>query len=369
MKKATLKMMIRICSILTSFAVLTVFSFPSSAEDSIETLENTTSDLQNELSDLNSELSALSSDLDSIIKQISTTTEEIEQTKITLADAKEKEQKQYNSMKRRIKQIYESGNKSYIEILFSSHSMAEFLNKAEFISAISEYDHKCLEELVESKKTVADKEKQLQEKKEKLIALKSDLDKKEQTLQSKISNTSGELGKYSAKLNKAKEEFKKAQEALNHEAKPKPKPTPPPKEPPKENPSTGTDSNDNNHDTGSKPPVNANATELELFAALIECEAGSTNYEGMLAVASVVINRVNHRYYPDTITGVIYQSGQFSPIASGKVDKVLKRGIKSSCLQAAKDAIAGKNNIGDCLSFRAVGSGHSGIVIGGNVFF
>ena len=73
---------------------------------------------------------------------------------------------------------------------------------------------------------------------------------------------------------------------------------------------------------------NVSASELELFAALIECEAGSTHYEGMLAVASVVMNRVNHRYYPDTITGVIYQSGQFSPVASGKLDKVLKRGVK-----------------------------------------
>ena len=82
------------------------------------------------------------------------------------------------------------------------------------------------------------------------------------------------------------------------------------------------------------------ASELEIFAALIECEAGSTDYDGMLAVASVVMNRVNHRYYPDTITGVIYQSGQFSPVASGKLDKVLKRGIKSSCLESLqKDAI------------------------------
>ena len=101
----------------------------------------------------------------------------------------------------------------------------------------------------------------------------------------------------------------------------------------------------------------------------IRDRAGSTDYDGMLAVASVVMNRVNHRYYPDTITGVIYQSGQFSPVASGKLDKVLKRGIKSSCLEVAKDAIAGKNNVGDCLNFRAASSGHSGIVIGGNVFF
>ena len=108
---------------------------------------------------------------------------------------------------------------------------------------------------------------------------------------------------------------------------------------------------------------------MELFAALIECEAGSTNYDGMLAVASVVVNRMNSSYYPNTLRGVIYQSGQFPPAHNGLVDAKLKRGVKDSCLQAAKDALAGKNNVGDCLSFRAASSGHAGTIIGDNVFF
>ena len=105
-----------------------------------------------------------------------------------------------------------------------------------------------------------------------------------------------------------------------------------------------------------------------MLAALIECEAGSTDYEGMLAVGSVVMNRVHHRSYPNTIQGVIYQPGQFSPVPK-KLDKVLNRGVKLSCVQAARDAISGKNNVGSCLSFRSASTGHAGTVIGGNVFF
>ena len=331
MKNKKLKMLIRTCSILTSIAVFTVFATSSYAEDSVESLEGTTSNLQNELSDLNSELDALSGELDTIMKKMDTITAQIEQVKDDLAVAKGEEAAQYQSMKLRIKHIYESGNTSYLEMLFSSGSMTEFLNKAEFISAVSEYDRNRLKELVDAQNAVAEKEKQLQNEQSQLTKLQDELNQNQADLTAKISSTSGQLEQYSAKLAEA---------------------------PP---------SNNSGSSQGQTP--NVSASELELFAALIECEAGSTHYEGMLAVASVVMNRVNHRYYPDTITGVIYQSGQFSPVASGKLDKVLKRGVKSSCVEVAKDAIAGKNNIGSCLNFRAAWTGHSGIVIGGNVFF
>lgn len=357
MKNKKLKM-IRTCSILTSIAVFTIFAAPTYAEDSVESLEGTTSNLQNELSDLNSELEALSGELDSIMKKMDATTKEIEQVKSDLAIAKGEEAAQYESMKLRIKHIYESGNTSYLEMLFSSTSMAEFLNKAEFISAVSEYDRNRLEKLVDAQNAVAEKEKQLQKEQSELTKLQDNLNQKQADLTAKISSTSGELQKYSAKLTEAKERAKAAQEALEKQVVPvePERPAAPP-------------SDSHNSDSSSEESLDVNATELELFAALIECEAGSTDYDGMLAVASVVMNRVHHRYYPDTITGVIYQSGQFSPVSSGKLDKVLKRGVKSSCVQVAKDAIAGKNNVGDCLNFRAASTGHSGIVIGGNVFF
>lgn len=356
MKRNNLQTMMRTSALLLSIVLFLIFSFSTYAEDSVESLEGTTSDLQNELSNLNSELSKLSTELNSIISQIEQATADIKQTQTDLANAKGAADAQYISMKKRIKYIYENGNTSLADILFSASSMSDLLNKADFIASISEYDQKQLDKLVETRDAVAEKEKELQQEKETLSALKANLDQKEADLTNKISSTSTELSQYSDLLQKAKDREKAAQDAINKEVKPTPPPAPNP-------------DHSNNESTNPRPPVKPNANDVELLAALIECEAGSTDYEGMLAVGSVVINRKNHRSYPDTIHGVIYQSGQFAPVRTGKLDKVLERGAKLSCFQAARDAISGKNNVGSCLNFRSADTGHAGTVIGGNVFF
>lgn len=112
----------------------------------------------------------------------------------------------------------------------------------------------------------------------------------------------------------------------------------------------------------------AAATDVELLAALIQCEAGNQPYEGKQAVGAVVMNRVRSGAYPDTIYGVIYASGQFTPAGSGAVDRRLANGVNAECLQAAQDAISGYSPIGAAMHFRPAGR-HDGIVIGGHVFW
>ena len=101
------------------------------------------------------------------------------------------------------------------------------------------------------------------------------------------------------------------------------------------------------------------ASEQELLAALIYCEAGNQPYEGQVAVGAVVMNRVRSGSFPDTITDVIYQSGQFTPAMTGWLDSVLASdGYTDSAMQAAADALAGSNPIGDCLYFSTGGGGY-----------
>ena len=101
------------------------------------------------------------------------------------------------------------------------------------------------------------------------------------------------------------------------------------------------------------------AEEKELLAALIFCEAGNQPYEGQVAVGAVVMNRVNSGQFPDTITDVIYQSGQFTPAMTGWLDSVLASdGYTDSAMHAAADALAGSNPIGDCLYFSTGGNGY-----------
>lgn len=112
----------------------------------------------------------------------------------------------------------------------------------------------------------------------------------------------------------------------------------------------------------------ASYDEVTLLGALIQCEAGSECYEGQLAVGAVVMNRLRSGY-SSSISGVIYQSGQFTPAGSGSVASVAASGVSGSCLQAAQEALAGADNTGGALNFRRASSGHAGTVIGNHVFF
>lgn len=99
--------------------------------------------------------------------------------------------------------------------------------------------------------------------------------------------------------------------------------------------------------------------DIKLLACLIHAEAGTQSYEGKLAVANVVLNRVKSSKYPDTIKAVIYQSGQFSVAKSGSLQKQLDKyhnySSKSQLLsiKAAKAALEGANNIGNRLYFHS----------------
>lgn len=106
-----------------------------------------------------------------------------------------------------------------------------------------------------------------------------------------------------------------------------------------------------------------------LLAALVQCEAGGEDYEGQLAVAAVVMNRVRSGAYPDSIHGVIYASGQFTPALNGKVNNLYESGkIKASCIKAAEEAVSGVSNVGACTHFKR-NNGRDGIVIGHHVFY
>jgi len=118
-----------------------------------------------------------------------------------------------------------------------------------------------------------------------------------------------------------------------------------------------------------KEAVMATASEVDILAALIQCEAGGEPYEGQVAVGAVVMNRVRSGGYPNTITDVIYASGQFVPASKGKMESLILNGTtKASCRQAANEAINGACNVGDALHFRR-NNGRDGLVIGNHVFY
>lgn len=355
-----------ILAVAVSTVTIASVSIPVYSAPSADELEITTSDLQNELDDLNSQLSSLSAELDSASAQIEELSAEVEKAKLDLAAAQLNEDAQYDAMKDRIKFMYEGGSVSLLQILFSSENMADFLNKAEYVTTISEYDRSMLEELQNVRISVEEKQTDLKAKQDELTSMQSDLTAKEKALTSKISSASGQLDDYKEQLERARAAEEALKTAQNNEISGAI--TPP-----------GTNSNTtpsgNNGQTNSSSgtittdPTPAGTSDVALFAALLQCEAGG--YDGMLAVATVVMNRVASPSYPNSLKGVIYQSGQFAPTWNGALERVLSRGPSSTAYSVAQAALGGTRHaaVANCYSFRSASTGVAGVNVGGNVFF
>lgn len=94
-------------------------------------------------------------------------------------------------------------------------------------------------------------------------------------------------------------------------------------------------------------------SELRLMASIINCEAGGESYQGKLAVGIVIMNRIDSKAFPNTLRGVIYQKGQFSPVRNGMLKKKLaqydagKTNNKQwkDCIKAAKAVLEGQTYV------------------------
>lgn len=372
--------------------------FPSYATEDIKSLESQTSALENELKGINQDILDLSEKISSTEMQVEILNGDIDKTEDDLKEAEANEEKQYQDMKSRIKYMYEHGNSTLLEMLFSAESMSDFLNKADFIENLSEYDRNALNELKETHQQIADQKEDLEKQKASMDELEAQLKTQKSDLQAKAKATSTDLDDVNAKLKKAKEEEaarlaeearKKAEaekaaaakKAAAEKAAAAKKNT---SSSSSDNSGTSGNSNssntsgnsDNSNNSSSGDVINSDSTsastdDVTLLAALLQCEA-HYDYDSMLAVATVIMNRVESGRFGSGISGVIYSSGQFAPVWTGTLDRVLNNGPASLSVQVAQDAINGSrlSSVADCYYFLyAASTSRSGVVIGDNVFF
>jgi len=93
---------------------------------------------------------------------------------------------------------------------------------------------------------------------------------------------------------------------------------------------------------------NFSAAELDLLARIVRAEAQAEPFEGKVAVAAVVLNRVESPKFPDTIRDVIYQRGQFQPVRNGQINKP----ADEESIKAVRAALTEMRNIAkDALFF------------------
>ena len=83
----------------------------------------------------------------------------------------------------------------------------------------------------------------------------------------------------------------------------------------------------------------SNVSDVQLLARAINGEARGETYEGQVAVGAVILNRVAHSSFPNTIAGVIYQPGAFTAVSDGQINVAIEE--SSTVVKAARDALNG----------------------------
>ncbi len=327
-------------------------------------LEEAEDSLQGKLSQLNAQLEEVSLHLEELEDKIVVKEAQIETAKEEVRVAVEKEEWQYECMKKRIAFLYEEADYAYLESFLNADSFSDFLNKSDYIEQIHAYDRKMLIQYQETRRVREEKEAKLEEEMAQLDALRQETKEEQAKVSGYVSQTSASIADYKNQIAAAEQqveemEAKMAEQDKNIAALQK---------------KLAEEIALSRLAAQSKwrniSEVTFAPGDRDLLAAIIYCEAGNQPAEGKLAVGAVVINRVLSSVFPDTVVGVIYQGGQFSPVSSGKLALALAEGrATQECYAAADAAMSGMSNVGNCVYFRQPVEGLQGIRIGNHIFY
>lgn len=163
-------------------------------------------DISEEIEELDAEMIVLLTDIDMIEGAIADKEEEIVKTQADYDTALATKEKQYESMKIRIKFMYEQGDLSYLQLFMESASIGDMLNKAEYVERLYEYDRKLLDEYQQTVETVAALQDTLEEEKSELQTSKYELEEEQTYVEEVLAKKKEEYENYDVMLAKAKQE-------------------------------------------------------------------------------------------------------------------------------------------------------------------
>lgn len=203
---------------LLAIVLVTGLILPASATD-VQDIKDKEQQLKTEKDEIVSEQASLSERVQVISasmreaeQELDAKQAEIEQAEQDLILAKMEENKQYESMKLRIKYMYENGNMNLIEIFLESENMSDFLNKAEYIAMLSEYDRDKLDEFQNTVRRVEEKEQVLQQEYDQITVLQEKLSSQRTEAENLLKQRTSELAALEEELIEIKEQIKKAEE-------------------------------------------------------------------------------------------------------------------------------------------------------------
>lgn len=335
------------------------------AKDQVDSLTNEKQGLESDLSGLNGQLNTITSDMNQLEQQAAQKEDEINTAAEDLKRSEERSAEQYEDMKVRIQYIYENGNQSVWDMLIHVSSIAEFLNQAEYTSAINQYDRNMLTAYQELTEQIKKQKKELEEQKEELTVLQQEKQKEQEKVNSLIEDTQKKIQESSEKIEDAQSDVEsidaKIEKMIEYEKQLEIQKA-------KEDAARLAAIKKQEQENRSNVTYTPAQSDAYLLAAIIQCEAWGEPYDGKLAVGSVIMNRVRSSYFPNTVSGVIYQGGQFSPVASGRLAYRLEQRVDSDCMSAAQAVLGGMSTT-NCLYFRVNNGIIEGTVIGNHVFY
>ena len=162
--------------------------------------------VEEEISDLDAEMVALLTDINLIQEAIAEKEEDIANTQGAYDEAVAEKDEQYESMKVRIKFMYEKGDQSYLQLFLGAQSMSDMMNKAHYIEQLYEYDRTLLEQYEATVQQVAQLQDRLEEEKSELVTSKTELEEQQDYVNEVLEQKRQEYENYNAVLAKAKRE-------------------------------------------------------------------------------------------------------------------------------------------------------------------
>lgn len=170
----------------------------------ISGLESQKTQLQNEMNALDTELSQVLVDLAILSDEITAKKAELEEVNNQLVDATQKEQQEYDDMKLRIQFMYENGDSSFAQSLLESQSIADFVNRVEYVDSMYTYDRDLLTQYQETKQQVQELQVQVQGEEAELEEIQASYEEQQATLQAMITEKQGQMADFNTQLESAK---------------------------------------------------------------------------------------------------------------------------------------------------------------------
>lgn len=183
-------------------------------EEGIDELEELRDDLAGYVTKLDSQVTTLNGKIKKNESSIQKLTHEIDDLEQKIIEVTEQLEKQYESMKTRIKYIYESNDTGYMELLIGSTSLSELFNRVEYITKIQQYDQKLLSNYKQTKDDLEQNQKVKQNKKDTLETTKESLEFEKEAVEKLSSQKQKELKKRKIEIEHAETEIDEYDEEI-----------------------------------------------------------------------------------------------------------------------------------------------------------